>query len=95
VVNYDTCLQASKELGKRTGLSQDIEISLAACEQTEGLTPCFIGCSLGALDGAPALYTYLTPEKEAQFARFMSHRCAAAAHEFCLCADPRYNCHSH
>lgn len=87
-VTYEACRLASIELGRARGLSQNIEISLAACEGKTDLFACFTGCTLGASDGAPALYTYLTPEKEAEFGQYMSRRCAAAQHEFCLCGLP-------
>ena len=62
---------------------------MVACEgHGNDLTGCFIGCTLGASDGAPALYTYLTPEKLVEFGAYNSYRCAAANHEYCLCASP-------
>lgn len=48
IVTYDACRRASAEVGAKFALSQNIEISLAPCEQENTLTPCFIGCSLGA-----------------------------------------------
>lgn len=37
--------------------------------------------------GAPALYTYLTVDQLDRFGNYNSHRCAAAAHTYCLCAE--------
>lgn len=85
LVTYASCLAASQEVGAALGLSTNIEISLAACE-ANSLGSCFVGCSLGASSGAPALYTYLTDEQMEEFGTYNSHRCEAAPHEYCLCA---------
>lgn len=84
-VSYAACLAASQEVGAHLGLSTNIEINLAPCE-AKSLGSCFVGCSLGASSGAPALYTYLTDEQLAQFGAYNSIRCEAAQHEYCLCA---------
>lgn len=74
-------------MGKALGLSQNIEISLAACEAGINTGSCFIGCTLAAASGAPALYVYLTEEKLEAFGAYNSYRCEAAQHEYCLCAS--------
>ena len=85
-VTYAACLAASQEVGSHLRLSTNIEISLAACEAGVSTGPCFIGCTLGASSGAPALYVYLTEEQIREFGDYNSYRCEAAAHEYCLCA---------
>jgi len=88
-VSYEACRLASIDIGRAKGLSEAITISMVACEgHGNDLSGCFVGCTLGASDGAPALYTFLTPEKLALFGEYNSYRCAAADHEYCLCASP-------
>ena len=88
-VTYEQCRLASIEVGTALSVSTNIDISLAGCDEGVATTPCFVGCSLGASNGAPALYLFLTPEDEVRLQNFNSYRCAAAPHEFCLCAsDP-------
>lgn len=84
-VTYQQCLAASQEVGRALDRSTNIEISLAACEARINTGPCFIGCTLGAASGAPALYVFLTEEQIREFGNYNSYRCEAASHEYCLC----------
>lgn len=84
-VTYEACRRAALEVGTALSLSTNLEINLAACEKGESLTSCFIGCTLGASSGAPAMYTFLTADQLEKFGNYNSHRCGAAAHEYCLC----------
>ena len=88
-VTFQACAQATAELADSVGigLSSEVEISLSACESGDDFTSCFLGCSLGSVSGAPATYSYLTPEKMAEFGQYMHYRCSGAPHDYCLCGD--------
>lgn len=87
-VSYEECRRAAVEVGTALGLSTNLDISLASCEKGTSTTPCHVGCTLGASSGAPSLYVFLTEEQIARSGNYNSYRCAAAAHEYCLCAKP-------
>lgn len=87
-MTYQACREAAAEVGAALSLSQEIEIQTSACEGNDvAFQSCYLGCSLGALSGAPATYSYLTATKAAEFGAYNNHRCISAPHEYCLCAD--------
>ena len=85
-VTYEACRKASIEVGTALGVSTNLDISLAPCEENVNLGACFIGCTLGSSSGHPSLYMYLTQDQIERFGNYNSWRCAAAAHDYCLCA---------
>jgi hypothetical protein len=87
-VTYQACRSAAEELGTTLKLSTEIEIQLSACEGSESVQSCFLGCSLGASSGAPATYSFLTAEREEKFGKYMHRRCTGAPHAYCLCGYP-------
>ena len=90
-VSYSACLRAVQDMhASNPIIPVHVELSQAACEGAQAETSsCFIGCALGNEIGIPALFTFQRPSVAAEFADYMSHRCADnSEHPFCLCAAP-------